>query len=315
MVADVFASLLRKTRSLVQQRSCKNAFKKSVKHGCVSRSETIISALTRFDAIISDALDALLVADFMGGHHFEHKQAEEVHSQAAVGVHHNWANRGGTAFLESLEGPIILLPIVAIDLLSDFYYIVRKYCDLSHQRIGTEFSSCGGNSVDERLNNEDRELKVYLKMPDYVHYYIALTAQAFSAHVREWIEKVLDCFILHSASQKTPFQKSKNVTPLLVIFESDEKGADDFVIVIKNRLEYPTMAPNIIDHFESESSECSLKSAGFSIFNEKLIATVDLFFVGKIKLVFLSARHSSSKLALACVRVISQLFEMDNKLF
>lgn len=86
----------------------------------------------------------------------EHIQAGEVLSQVDIGVHHNRANRRGTVPSASLKKVKLLLLYAAVSLLSDYYDMVRKYYTLSHEKIGIEFSFCGGDSIAERQNNEDR---------------------------------------------------------------------------------------------------------------------------------------------------------------
>lgn len=58
-----------------------------------SVSRAVELALVRFDSIIYDGVDALLVADSTVGHCLEHNQAGAVYSQTDNGFHQNWATQ------------------------------------------------------------------------------------------------------------------------------------------------------------------------------------------------------------------------------
>lgn len=64
---------------------------------------------------------------------------------------------------------------------------------------------------------------VCIKMPDNRHYFIALTIHAFSDYICDWIGKFHDCYIFHSASSNTPFQKFGNSKRFSDIFKIDEE--------------------------------------------------------------------------------------------
>lgn len=231
----------------------KNAFKKFVKFGCVPSAEISISALTRFDTIITDAVDALMQSADVGGEVVETNEPNEIHLPAGIQGYQKRINRGGTAPQESLKRLKVMLPIAAANLMSECFEIIQQHCNLSQEKFNLEFSASSGKSVEKKMNNEDREFTICFQMPDNGHYYIALTVHAFSDYICEWIGRVHDCYILHSSSLDMPFQKFKNTNPFPVLFESDEEDGEDCEENLNDLTLEQTTGPNVIDFSEDES--------------------------------------------------------------
>lgn len=69
MVWDVSTSPPEKIDCFLNNEVAKSAFRKFAKYGCVSTAKTSISALIRFDAIITDLVGVLLVFDSKIAHY------------------------------------------------------------------------------------------------------------------------------------------------------------------------------------------------------------------------------------------------------
>lgn len=116
-----------------------------------------------------------------------------------------------------------MLPIAAINLLSDLCNIFQQFFAFSRENIDLDLSANREYFIEEALNNETREHTICFKMPDNKHHYIALTVYAFSDYICQWIGSVNDCYILHSGSPNRPFQNFRVATPFLFFSESEKK--------------------------------------------------------------------------------------------
>lgn len=241
------------TDRLFKNEIAKNAFKKFVRFGCAPSAEISISALIRFDAIITDAVDALMKSANVSEDVAETNEFDMIPLQTGIQRGRSLLNRGGTVPQESLKRLKVMLPIAAANLLSECFEIMQQYCAPSRETIDLEFSASSGQTTEERMNNDDRELTICFKMPDNGHYYIALTVHAFSDHICEWIGKVHDCFILHSSSLDTPFRKFENTTPFPVIFESDEEDDERTNETLNDASVEQTTGQNMLDFSDDDS--------------------------------------------------------------
>lgn len=78
-----------------------------------------------------------------------------------------------------------MLPIAAANLSSECFEMTPYYCALRREKIDLECSASSGQTIEEQMKNEDRELLFCLKMHDYEHDYNALTVHAFSDYFCE----------------------------------------------------------------------------------------------------------------------------------
>lgn len=89
-------------------------------------------------------------------------------------------------------------------------------------------------------------------MPDTVHNYIMLTVHASSNYIWDCFGSARDCYILHSRSFDTSFQKLKNSNHFLVLFESDKEDGDSARETLRYTTVESTTGPNILEFLEDK---------------------------------------------------------------
>lgn len=211
------------TDELFRNDVARRAFQKFLKYGGTSSSETSISSLIRFDAIMTDAIDSLANnIDAMQTIQVCHTGTDTVPPDVVIN-RPTIPSRGGTVPQESLRKLKLLLPLAARNLLCFCYKIFRKRCPECSESECVETGVAQGVTIEERLKNNSRVHTICFKMPDTGQYYIALTLYAFKEFLCEWMGNVNDCYILHSRSLNDPFVPFQSEYPLETIYESDEE--------------------------------------------------------------------------------------------